>query len=575
MAQETAHTRPDDEFVHDLDADLHDLEPQPIGQTSDGSTIDPGAPIVDPAHAVLQPLLQAMDRIPHWLPPVNTAAVVAFGWWLSFGLERASGGAHLGSILALVFGTLLTGAAWLLVQALERVAVLDGQLRDIAGNTIVDPLTGMLNRSAITADIEARLTATADDALVGVLFCDLDRLNVINDSLGHQAGDDVVRAAADRLNRALRSVDSVGRFGTGQFVIATSGQRTPRDLEVLADRLVGALAQPTALADDAAQIVSGSVGIAWASQDGPDRRPMKPSEAAVELLRDADSALQLAKKEGGGRYATFDPDARARTVARLELEQDLRRGIRSDELVVHYQPIVDVVTGQAHRYEALVRWDHPVRGMVHPADFLSVASESNLIVELGNRVLHEACRQAVRWTEQAGSPITVSVNLAERQLLDPGLIGSVTRALAESGLPPGQLELEITEELVMERLDRALLVLRQLELAGVGLVIDDFGTSQSSLARLQRLAMVSTLKIDRVFVEGVANESIDRRVVTAIVTQAADLGMTVVAEGVEQSDQADMLAELGVGLQQGFLHQRPGPAEAMIGHSAFPAASLR
>jgi EAL domain-containing protein (putative c-di-GMP-specific phosphodiesterase class I) len=250
-------------------------------------------------------------------------------------------------------------------------------------------------------------------------------------------------------------------------------------------------------------------------------------------------------------------------VARLELEQDLRRGIEKDELVVHYQPIVDVETGDAERYEALIRWNHPVRGMIHPADFLSVAAESSLIVDIGNLVLRRACHQAVRWSEMTGRPITVAVNVAERQLLDLGLVGSVTRALAESGLPPQQLELEITEELIMERLDRALLVLRQLELAGVKLVIDDFGTSQASLARLQSLAMVSTLKIDRVFVEGLANESVDRNIVTAIVSLASGIGMSIVAEGVEQQGQADVLRSLGVRYQQGFLYQRPGPPEKM------------
>lgn len=562
-AQHETSERPDHPGdVFGLDTDLIAPDPEPAG-TQSGDNVQPRP---DPTAPILVFVQQALTRMPRWLPPVNVGAVVILAWWSVLGLERSDGAGHVGSTLVLVIGAALTLTLGILVQAFERLGKLDDELRHIAHDGDIDPLTGMMGRTALAVDLERRLTELSDEALVGVLFCDLDRLKVVNDSFGHHAGDEVLRVAADRLRRVLRSDDSIGRFGGDKFVIATSGIRTPRDLEVLADRLVGILAQPTAVADTPTQIVSGSVGIAWLSAGDPEYRGKTAAATAAELLRDADSAMQSAKREGGGRYAVFDPSVRAHAVARLELEQDLRRGIESDELVVHYQPVIDVVTGIAHRYEALVRWNHPVRGMVHPADFLSVAAESSLIVDLGIIVLHRACHQAVGWSGATGRPITVSVNLAERQLLDPGLVGSVTQALAESGLPAHQLELEITEELIMDRLDRTLLVLRQLELAGVRLVIDDFGTSQASLARLERLAMVSTLKIDRVFVEGVANESIDRRVVNAIVSQAADIGMSIVAEGVEQPAQAEILRDLGVHYQQGFLHQRPGPPEVMAAH---------
>ncbi len=551
------------------DVDGFGLDAVPVGRDEESTAVRPSVD-VDPRPPTTAPILEllqrGLDRMPRWLPPINVGAVVVLAWWSALGLERSGGGPHLGSTLALVFGAALTLAIGILVQALERIRELDDHVRHSAHDGDVDPLTGMMGRAAIAIDLERRLSELSDEALLGVLFCDLDRLKVVNDSFGHHVGDDVLRVAADRLRRVLRSDDSIGRFGGDKFVIATSGVRTPRDLEVLADRLVGILAQPTAVADNTTSIVSGSVGIAWLSAGDPEYRGKTARETAAELLRDADSAMQSAKGEGGGRYAVFDPSVRAHAVARLELEQDLRRGIESDELVVHYQPVIDVATGFAHRYEALVRWNHPVRGMVHPADFLSVAAESNLIVDLGTIVLNRACRQAVQWTETTGRPVTVSVNLAERQLLDPGLVGSVTQALAESGLPARQLELEITEELIMDRLDRTLLVLRQLELAGVRLVIDDFGTSQASLARLQSLAMVTSLKIDRVFVEGVANESIDRSVVNAIVAQAAGIGMSIVAEGVEHAEQAEILRDLGVRFQQGFLHQRPGPPDVMSAH---------
>ncbi len=556
MARLTPQPQPTIRSAHDLETDGFDVNTETEERRADLGS-EPRR--IAWTEQLLLILRRTMGRVPPWLPPVNLGAVVVLSWWAAFGLERAGSGPHLGSTLALVFGLALTVAVALVIRALAWVDLLDDKVQHMADNADIDPLTGMLNRTALATDIDHRLAARADDALLGVLFCDLDRLKVVNDSLGHEAGDEVLRVAASRLRRVLRADDSVGRFGGDKFVIVTSGLRTPRDLELLAGRLVATLSQPTALANNSTQIVSGSVGIAWAGGDDNEAR----AKSAAELLRDADSAMQLAKQEGGGRYAVFDPSVRAQAVARLELEQDLRRGIKSDELIVHYQPIVDVVTGDANRYEALVRWNHPVRGMIHPADFLSVAAESNLIVDIGNIVLNRACHQAVRWSEMTGQPITVAVNVAERQLLDLGLVGSVTQALAESGLPPQQLELEITEELIIDRLDRALLVLRQLELAGVRLVIDDFGTSQASLARLQSLAMVSTLKIDRVFVEGLANESIDRSIVTAIVALADSIGMSIVAEGVEQRGQADILQRLGVRYQQGFLHQRPGPPETM------------
>ena len=511
-----------------------------------------------PLDGVIDRIAHGLSRVPRWLPPVNVAAVSILAWWTAFGLERSSGGSHIGSTTTALFGAVLTLGAAVLVRALERADQLHGRLEQAVMDAEVDPLTGLPERKAITVEIEARLGDQRGDSLVGVLFCDLDRLKVVNDSLGHEAGDQVLRTAADRIRETIRADDAVGRFAGDKFVVVTGELRTQRDLELLAERLVSTLSEPIELAEGSTEVVSASVGIAWAVPGDVDGL-----DAPGELIRNADSAMQMAKSDGGAGFATFDPTVRARSVARLELEQDLRRGIKQNELVVHYQPIVDVTTGDAERYEALIRWNHPVRGMIHPADFLSVAAESVLIVDIGNLVLREACHQAVRWSEMTGRQVTVAVNMAERQLLDPGLVGSVTRALAESGLAPHQLELEITEELIMERLDRALLVLRQLELAGVKLGIDDFGTSQASLARLQNLAMVSTLKIDRIFVEGVANESIDRNVVTAIVALASDIEMSIVAEGVETQEQATVLKDLGVHYQQGFLHQRPGPPEMM------------
>jgi diguanylate cyclase (GGDEF)-like protein len=486
---------------------------------------------------------------------VAAAIVVVAAWAIVRGLESSTGARHVGSTAALVVALVLVavGRQWVLTS--RRAATADRRLDRLARDAVVDELTGLLNRKGVTADIERRLTARQPGELVAVLFCDLDRLKVVNDSLGHVAGDEVLRVAAKRLSALVRDTDSVGRFGGDEFVIVTSGLPTARDLEILARRLAESLQRPTVLTDSSAQVVSGSIGIAWVS--GTERT------SADELLRDADVAMYRAKDDGGGRYAMFDASLRAEAVTRLELEQELRWGVRSGEIAMHYQPIVDVATGRADRLEALIRWHHPTRGTIHPGDFLPVAAESLLIVELGELVLNEACAQAVRWSELAGRPISVAVNVAERQLLDLTLVDTVTRVLATTGLPANQLELEISEELIMDRLDRSLIVLRQLDLLGVGLAIDDFGTSQASLSQLKKLAMVSTLKVDRSFVEDLATDEVDRKIVAAIVALAASVGMTVVAEGVETGEQARLLSRLGVDHLQGFLFARPAEADAI------------
>ncbi len=429
------------------------------------------------------------------------------------------------------------------------------QLARLAVEARRDDLTGLANRAAIMADVEHRLTERDDGEIVGLLFCDLDRLKVVNDSLGHEAGDQVLAVAARRLSRVVREVDLLGRFGGDEFVVVSSEVPTARDLAILAERLIDALRKPVVLTDGSAQVVSGSVGIAYLHGD--------QTGTAGELVRDAEVAMYRAKRNGGDRHVVFDASHRAEVVARLAMEQELRQAIRDGDIDVHYQPIVDGESLLADRFEALIRWEHRERGTVRPSEFLPIAAESQLIVELGELVLERACRRAAEWTEVSGRPITVAVNVAERQLLGVGLVETVTRVLARTGLAASQLELEITEELILERLDHSLVVLRQLDLVGVRLAIDDFGTSQASLGRLKQLAMVSTLKIDRLFVDDIANDDVDRKIVTAIVAMASSVGLSVVAEGVETEAQAEVLRELGVDSLQGFLYGRPVPASVI------------
>ncbi len=491
--------------------------------------VDPEAGSSAPeSHGPPRPQEVVRNRLNGPIPVLATAAItfvlVVMVWQALRLLEQSSGEGHVGSWVALIAGCLLTASSYLLANSIRAHANTKEHLDRTQRDATVDELTGLWNRKGITADIERRLADRKPSELVAVLFCDLDRLKVVNDSLGHGAGDEVLRVASQRLSKMVREQDSIGRFGGDEFVIVSSGLPTIKDLEILAGRLARSLHRPTVLADSSAQVVSGSIGVAWVG--GSD------TASSGELLRDADVAMYRAKQDGGGRFAMFDSSLRAHAVARLELEQELRKGVRDGQIRVHYQPIVDCKTGRVDRFEALIRWDHPDRGVIRPTEFLSVAAESLLIVELGETVLTEACHQAVEWSERLGRPITIAVNIAERQLLDLTLVDSVTKVLASSGLAPSQLELEITEELIMERIDQSLIVLRQLDLIGIGLAIDDFGTSQASLSQLKKLAMVSTLKIDRLFVEGIASDDGDREIGAAIVALANSVGMSVVAEGV-------------------------------------------
>ncbi len=459
------------------------------------------------------------------------------------------------STLVLLGGLVLTGLAALFALAMRRHSLTLGRLERSEHDAKHDALTGLLNRSGLTDELTGLLSDRRGADLIGVLFLDLDRLKVVNDSIGHSAGDEVLVAVAKRLDGIIREDDIIGRFGGDEFVIVSRGVPAIGDLTALADRVLDSLKEPAVLSDESSQVISTSIGIAYVA---------KGEASAEDLLRDADLAMYRAKEAGGARYEVFDDEMRAQAVARLEVERELRRAIRTGQLVVHYQPIVDIRTGGVDRLEALVRWQHPVRGMVPPGAFLSVAAESGLIVDLGEHVLRESCRQAAVWSSAVGRDIMVSVNVAERQLIDSGLIDTVRRVLAETGIKPTQLELEITEELIVDRLDHRLTVLHELVAMGVQLAIDDFGTSRASLGQLKKLDMVATLKIDRAFVIDVANDIVDRKIITAIVALADSVGMEVVAEGVEEEEQVAILRQLGIDRIQGFYFQRPGPSEQMV-----------
>jgi diguanylate cyclase (GGDEF)-like protein len=383
--------------------------------------------------------------------------------------------------------------------------------------------------------------------MFAVLFLDLDRFKNINDSLGHTHGDLLLVAFAERLERTLRPIDTLARFGGDEFAILLSGMTDATDAVRVAQRIQDELSQPFVL-DKNSAFATASIGIALSSSgyDRPD-----------DILRDADIAMYRAKENGKARYELFDHGMHARAVSRLQLESDLRQAIEQKEFCVYYQPIISLQTGRLAGFEALVRWNHPRRGLVAPADFIPVAEETGLIVPIGQWVLNEACAQVRQW--QIDSPshrsLSLSVNLSARQVAQPDLLQRIKDALETSKLNPHCLKLEITESVVMENAEAAAQMFKQLRSLGVQLSIDDFGTGYSSLSYLHRFPL-NYLKIDRSFVMRLTTDN-DNAIVRTISTLARNLGMEVIAEGIETEEQFQQLKMLGCEYGQGYLFSRP------------------
>lgn len=417
-----------------------------------------------------------------------------------------------------------------------------------------DPLTDLPNRTLFMDRLEHALSlATRHLRLIAVLFVDLDDFKIVNDSLGHEAGDTLLVAVAKRLRSRLRPEDTVARLGGDEFTIMIENVMVASDATRVAQRIIEGLREPFVI--EGRQIsISPSIGViaAASSRDQP-----------KDLLRKADIALHEAKAKGKARYAVFDPTMNARALERLEVENDLRRAIGRGELRVHYQPKVLVSTGEIVGTEALVRWEHPERGLLSPAAFIPIAEETDLIVSIGRWVLAEACRQTREWQELYPSdpPLVVCVNVSGRQLRHPELVEDVGRALQETGLEPESLALEITEGMLIEDELSILATLRELKRLGVKLILDDFGTGYSSLSYLKRLP-ADFLKIDRSFVEGLGKDPKDEGIVSAVINLARVLGMEEIAEGVETAEQAAHLRKLGCRFAQGYLFSKPLPAEA-------------
>lgn len=419
-----------------------------------------------------------------------------------------------------------------------------------------DALTGLPNRALFLDRLgQALARRQRHPSGVAVLFLDVDRFKWLNDSLGHAAGDELLVTVAGRLQTAMRGADSVARFGGDEFVVLCEGVADEAEAEQLAGRVAAALSRPIAVGGDE-MTVTASIGIAYAPADGPDITP-------ESLVRDADAAMYGAKEQGRNRHELFDAATRERVLARHETVNALRRGIGRGDLVVYYQPALDLASGRIVGVEALVRWDHPTRGVLPPAEFMALAEDTGLVVPLGSAVLVEACQQLAAWQSEGGAleGLSVSVNLAVRQLLAPELPALVEEALTDSGLDPSRLCLEITESALLEDGDSSTRALQRLKSLGVRIGVDDFGTGFSSLTYLKRFP-VDVLKIDRSFVDGLGRNRQDRAIVASVVDLAHAFGLTTVAEGIETPGQLDQLRALGCEWGQGYLWSPALPPQA-------------
>jgi diguanylate cyclase (GGDEF)-like protein/PAS domain S-box-containing protein len=419
-----------------------------------------------------------------------------------------------------------------------------------------DDLTGLPNRHLFVDRLAQALRRTSRrGGPVAVLFTDLDEFKMVNDSFGHESGDRLLVDVAARLRGCLRPEDTLARFGGDEFVILIEEPGETEGAVRVAERVIAEFRRPFSVRGRDLH-VGPSIGISLGEA---------PSKSPEDLLRDADTAMYQAKEAGTG-YGVFDPAMYERVVGRLNLENDLRRALKADEFVVHYQPLVSLETGGTWGLEALVRWEHPERGMVLPDDFVRVAEEGGMVVPLGERVLLEACKQAARWQERLpiSPPLRISVNLSARQLRGADLEEVIARALRESGLQASALCLDLTETVYIRALEEDAAALDRLKATGVGFSIDDFGTGYSSLAYLKRLP-AEVLKLDQSFVKGLDLEAEDTAIAQTIVDLAHIMGMEVIAEGVEIEAQAFMLREMGCDYAQGFFFSEPLPPEGVEG----------
>lgn len=410
-----------------------------------------------------------------------------------------------------------------------------------------DHLTNLPNRTLFTERLNQVLTiAERQQNGVALLFIDLDRFKYINDTLGHAAGDELLEHISRRLLEQTRQSDTVSRLGGDEFTVILSDTSNPDDVAQIAQKLVDTLKEPVDIMGHEVR-VGGSIGIALYPDDGGDTET---------LTKHADTAMYKAKESGRGNYQFFTPQMNEQVADRLVIEAELHRALENEEFILHYQPKLDLGSGEIVGMEALVRWQHAEMGMVSPAKFIPLAEETGLIVSLGNWILEQACRQVVEWSRTAGRSFKLAVNLSARQFRQSDLIAEIERVIDITGIEPSCLELEITESILMGDIDSALRMMEQIRSLGVQLAIDDFGTGFSSLNYLKRFP-INTLKIDQSFVRDLTVDSEDAAIVKSIIALGHSLQLSVVAEGVEDQSQLDFLQQHSCDVVQGYFISKP------------------
>jgi diguanylate cyclase (GGDEF)-like protein len=405
-----------------------------------------------------------------------------------------------------------------------------------------DALTELANRVLLNARLE---TALGREEMVAVHHLDLDQFKAVNDTFGHHAGDKLLKVVAERLCGLIRETDTIGRMGGDEFVIVQAPIADPADATSLAQRVIKLLSEPYDI-DGHQAVIGASIGISVGPGDG-----MSPEK----LLRNADLALYRAKGDGRGTFRFFEPVMDLQMQTRRVMEQDLRKALPAGEFELHYQPVVNLASNEISGFEALIRWNHPTKGMISPAAFIPLAEEIGFIVPMGEWVIRQACTTAAQWPDN----LHIAVNISAVQFRNPGLMQVITGALAASRLDPARLEIEITETVLLHNKEATLAVLHQLRALGIRIAMDDFGTGYSSLTYLQSFPF-DKIKIDRSFVKDITENSGSLNIVRAVAALANGMGMTATAEGVETKEQLDRIASEGCTEMQGFLFSKPLPA---------------
>jgi diguanylate cyclase (GGDEF)-like protein len=413
-----------------------------------------------------------------------------------------------------------------------------------------DALTGLPNRNLLMEHLQKALQRSQrnQNYLFAVLFIDLDRFKIINDSLGHAVGDRFLVAIASLLKKCSRNVDTVARLSGDEFAILLDDLKDSNEAIAIAERLLKQLTSPIYV-DERKVFTGASIGIAFGSPT---------YQSGVELLRDADIAMYRAKAQGKGHYALFDREMYAQTLHLSQVETDLRVALERQEFILHYQPIISLTTDRIESFEALLRWQHPEKGLIFPGDFIAIAEEAGLIVPIGEWVLREACQQLRTWQEKfpSASTVQIGVNLSSRQIKQFDFVDKLAKILADTGLNGQNLQLELTESMLMERGEKTIELLGWIKAQNVQLSIDDFGTGYSSLSYLHRFP-IDALKIDRSFVSAIDEEGKNGEIVKTIITLAHSLGIKAIAEGVETPHQLTHLRNLGCQAAQGYFFSKP------------------